>query len=102
MIAEDKATLVINAIINKENVAELPDYLGKVMPVFIKNGGQPLARYKISKSLVGTDSPEMVAIIEFPNADVIEEMANGKDFMALTDLRSRVFNKLNMVVCESL
>ena len=41
----------------------------------------------------------MIAIIEFPNAGIIKDMVNGKEFMSLSDMRSRVFSKLNMMIC---
>ena len=37
-MSENKTFLVLNAIVNKENMAELQDYLGSVMQVFGKNG----------------------------------------------------------------
>jgi len=34
-MSEMKTILVLNAIINKENMAELPTYLGGVMPILL-------------------------------------------------------------------
>lgn len=101
-MSENKAVLVINAIVNKENMAEVPGYLGQVMQIFGKNQGKPIGRYKTVEQLLGEDSPEMVAIIEFPSASVIHDMVNGDDFQSLSDLRARVFRKLNMVTCTSM
>jgi len=95
----NKTFLVITAIVNKQNIAEVPEYLGSVMQIFGQNGGKPFGRYKTINSLVGDESPEMVAMIEFPNAEAIKNMINGKDFMALSKVRERVFKKLNMIIC---
>ena len=95
----NKTFLVITAIVNKQNIAEVPEYLGSVMQIFGQNGGKPVGRYKTINSLVGDESPEMVAMIEFPNAEAIKNMINGKDFMALSEVRERVFKKLNMIIC---
>ncbi|GEM_PF-1420955 len=99
---DTKALLVINAIVNKQNAAELQDYLGSVMQIFGKNGGKPIGRYKTVEPLTGEDFPEMIAIIEFADLDVIKNMVNGNEFTALSDMRTRVFSKLNMMVCESM
>lgn len=99
---EKSSVLIINAIVNKENAAELPGYLDGVMQVFGKNGGKPVARFKTVENLLGDETPEMTAIIEFSNAEVIREIVNGEDFMALSELRARVFSKLNMLVGEQL
>ena len=97
-----ESLLVINAIVDKQNMNELQDYLGSVMQIFGKNGGKPVGRYNLVEPLTGEDSPEMVAILAFPSADVIRMMVNGDEFMALADMRARVFSKLNMMICAEM
>ncbi|MFY0674788.1 MAG: DUF1330 domain-containing protein [Bacteroidia bacterium] len=101
-MSESKAVLIINAIVNKDNASELQNYLGGVMKVFGANGGKPVGRFKTTDALTGENSPEMVAIIEFPNTSVIKEMVNGEAFGALGELRARVFTMLNMFIAESM
>ena len=96
---DNKSFLVISAIVDKQNVAELQEYLESVMQVFGKNGGKPVGRYKAIESLSGEDSPEMIAIVEFSDTDVIKDMVNGEEFLALSDMRARVFSNLNMIIC---
>lgn len=96
---DSKTLLVINAIINKENMEEFQSYLGKIMPVFAKNGGKPIAKYKTVEQLIGEESPEMIAIIEFPNAEVIKQLMKEDDFTALADSRAKAFTKLNLMIC---
>ena len=98
-MTENKTHLVINAIANKENMEIVQSYLGQIMQVFGKNGGKPVARYKTLEQLAGEENPEMIAIVEFPNADTIKQMINGEDFIALADLRAKAFTKLNMMIC---
>ena len=100
---EDRKTfLVISAIVNKQNIAEVPEYLGSVMKIFGQNGGKPVGRYKTINSLIGEDSPEMMAIIEFDNPETIENMVKGEAFNALAELRARVFSKLNMIISQNM
>lgn len=99
---ENKTFLVITAIVNKQNIAEVPEYLGSVMQIFGQNGGKPVGRYKTINPLIGDDSPEMMAVIEFDNAKAIEDMVNGVAFNALTDQRTRVFTKLNMIISQNM
>jgi uncharacterized protein (DUF1330 family) len=98
---ENKTFLVITAIVNKLNIAELPEYLGSVMQIFGQNGGKPVGRYKTVNALVGEESPEMMAVIEFDNPKTIEDMVNGEAFNALSEQRARVFNKLNMIISQT-
>ena len=98
---ENKTFLVITAIVNKQNIAEVPEYLGSVMQIFGQNGGKPVGRYKTVNALVGEESPEMMAVIEFDNPKTIEDMVNGEAFNALSEQRARVFNKLNMIISQT-
>ena len=99
---ENKTFLVITAIVDKQNIAEMPEYLGSVIQIFGQNGGKPIGRYKTINSLVGEESPEMMAVIEFDGPKTIEEMVNGEAFNALADQRARVFTKLNMFISQNM
>ena len=98
----NKTFLVINAIVNKQNIAEVPEYLGSVMQIFGQNGGKPVGRYKTIDSLVGEESPEMIAVIEFASPKIIEDLVQGEAFNSLAEQRARVFTKLNMIVSQSM
>ena len=98
---ENKTFLVITAIVNKQNIAEVPEYLGSVMHIFGQNGGKPVGRYKTVNALVGEESPEMMAVIEFDNPKTIEDMVKGVAFNALAEQRARVFSKLNMIISQN-
>jgi len=97
-----KTFLVITAIVNKQHIAEVPEYLSSVMQIFGQNGGKPVGRYKTINPLIGEDSPEMMAIIEFDNPKTIEDMVKGKAFNDLAELRARVFSKLNMIISQNM
>ncbi|MEM7105272.1 MAG: DUF1330 domain-containing protein [Bacteroidota bacterium] len=97
-----KTFLVITAIVNKQNIAEVPEYLGSVMQIFSQNGGNPVGRYKTINSLVGDESPEMMAVIEFDNPKTIENMVKGDAFNALAEQRARVFSNLNMIISQNI
>ena len=98
----NKTFLVITAIVNKQNIAEVPEYLGSVMHIFGQNGGKPFGRFKTINSLVGEESPEMMAVIEFDNPKTIEDMVNGEAFNSLAEQRARVFTKLNMIISQNM
>jgi uncharacterized protein (DUF1330 family) len=72
------------------------------MQIFGHNGGKPVGRYKTIKALLGEESPEMMAVIEFDNPRTIEELVNGEAFNALAEQRARVFTKLNMIISQNM
>src|SRR5210317_929036 len=99
---KNKTFLVITAKVNKQNIAEVPNYLGSVMQIFGQNGGKPVGRYKTVNSLVGEESPEMMAVIEFDNPKIVEDMVKGEAFSSLAEQRTRVFTKLNMIISQNM
>jgi uncharacterized protein (DUF1330 family) len=99
---EKKTFLVITAIVNKQNIAEVPEYLGSVMQIFGQNGGKPVGRYKTVSSLVGNEPPEMMAVIEFTSPKIIEDLLKSEAFNALAEQRVRVFTKLNMIISQNM
>ncbi|MCT4622442.1 MAG: DUF1330 domain-containing protein [Schleiferiaceae bacterium] len=97
----NKAILVVNAVINKENMQELPSYLQQIGPLFAKYGAVPTAKYKAVANVQGEDSPELISIASFDNEEAIHKLTSSEDFNALSELRARVFSKLNMVICAA-
>jgi uncharacterized protein (DUF1330 family) len=99
---QSKTYLVITAIVNKQNIAEVPEYLGSVMQIFGQNGGKAVGRYKTINPLIGEDSPEMMAVIEFADHKIIEDLIKSEAFAALAEQRARVFTKLNMIISQNM
>ena len=99
---EHEAILVINGIANKQHKSELKMYLGNMMKIFKKYGGTPIARYKTTEQFIGEASPELIAIIGFPDKQAIKKVLNGEEFKALSKVRTSVFNKLNIMICEGI
>ena len=99
---DQKAIFVINAKVNKANMQDVQEYLRQIMPIFAKNGGNLIARYKTIQEISGNDSPEMISIVEFQSAEIINKMVDSDDFKALAELRANAFNKLDMMICTSI
>ena len=97
-----KTVLVINAVVNQEHKQELQGYLAQMMQIFKDNGGKPVGRYKTIQKIIGSQAPEMIAIISFENAETIKNMLEGDQYKSLSELRERVFSDLNIVLCTEL
>ncbi|MEO9802668.1 MAG: DUF1330 domain-containing protein [Reichenbachiella sp.] len=99
---DSNVVMIISASVNTENKAELPVYLGSMMEVFRANGGTPIGRYKIISKLTDEGSPDLIAIISFPDSEVIQDMLKSDEYKKLEQLRDRVFEKLNMMLTKQL
>ncbi len=98
---DQKAIFVINAKVNKANMQDVQKYLGQIMPILAKNGGNPIARYKTIQKISGNDNPELISIVEFQSAEIINKLVNSDDFKDLAELRAKAFSKLDMMICAS-
>lgn len=96
------AVLVINAVVEQENQSELNGYLSQMMQIFKEHGGKPIGRYKTIEKVEGTGCPEMIALISFKDVSTIKNMLDSENYKSLSDLRERVFDKLNIVICDEL
>ena len=96
---QEKVKLIINAIPNKENMPEVQSYLGNMMPVISKHGGSVVQRYKTIEQLAGENSPEMIVIFEFPDAQSIKTMIDSDGFQGLAESRAKAFTHLNLMIC---
>lgn len=96
-MSDQSAILLINATINKEQAAQVPEYLAIITPIFAKNGGQPIARFKVVEQLVG-DGPEVATAVKFPSALAIQKILTSDEFKALEVLRNNVFAKLSLSI----
>lgn len=99
---QQDVSLIISGVVNKENKAELDSYLTKMSQIFKENQGVPVAKYKTIKVLKGENSPELVAIINFPSEEVVSKMIKGEAFQGLNDIRARLFSQLNIVMSSKL
>jgi uncharacterized protein (DUF1330 family) len=98
----NRTVLVINAVVDQGHKQELQGYLSQMMQIFRDNGGKPLGRYKTIEKIRGSQVPEMIAIVSFENAETIKKMLDGDEYKSLSELRERVFNELNIVICVEL
>lgn len=96
------SVLIINAIIDKEHKSELNEYLTQMMQIFKAYNGTPIGRYKTTEKLMGSQAPEMIAMISFEDTETIKRMINDKKFKELSEIREQVFSGLNIVICTEL
>ena len=106
VVAQEKVTqrtiLVINAVVDEAHKSELKGYLSQMMQVFKENDGKPLGRYKTIERIMGSQAPEMIAMISFENTETIKTMLDRDNYKNLSELRERVFSDLKIVICTEM
>lgn len=97
----DYIYLIINVVPNSNNMQDIQDYLSKIVPLFITNGGEKIERYKTIKQVMGNSGIIMFGIFKYPSINAIEKMISSKEFNALSELRSKAFKQLDLMLCET-
>ena len=98
---DEKATLVVTAVPNPEEMASVQEYLTGVLPLFKEAGGQLVKRLKVHKPIHGKPSG-MVLVMDFDSADAITTMFESDEYAALVPVRDRGFAEMNIQLAHEM
>lgn len=93
----EKATLVVTATPNREEMEAVHAYLQGVLPLLLNAGGQLVKRLKVDKVVNGNRSG-MVLVMDFDSADAINDLFDSDDYVALIPVRDTGFSEMNIMV----
>jgi uncharacterized protein (DUF1330 family) len=91
----EKATLVVTAIPNPDEMESVQNYLQGVLPLFTGAGGQLVKRLKVDRNIHGNPAG-MVLVMDFDSAEAITAMFESDDYAALVPVRDRGFSEMNI------
>ncbi|MEO8334334.1 MAG: DUF1330 domain-containing protein [bacterium] len=94
--------LTTTATLNAGGAASLERYAAAVMPLITAAGGRVLLRATLRETLVGTDIPDFIAVIQFPDADRIHALFDSDAYQAALSDRRRAFCNLRTFVSDPL
>ncbi|MFL1896369.1 DUF1330 domain-containing protein [Aquimarina sp. 2-A2] len=86
-----KVILIIVATINPNEKEALNYYLKQMNILYEQVGAQSIGKYIVSESLIGTDSPNLVSIIEFRNKEALEKVFKSEKYKTLKPYREKAF-----------
>jgi len=89
-----KVILIIVATINPNEKEALDHYLEQMNILYQQVDAQPIGKYKISESIIGTDNPNLVVIMEFPNQDALDTVFKSDKYKTLVPYREKAFLKV--------
>jgi uncharacterized protein (DUF1330 family) len=91
----EKATLVVTAVPNPDEMASVQQYLQGVLPLFTGAGGKLVKRLKVDRNIHGNPSG-MVLVMDFDSAEAITTMFESEDYAALLPVRDKGFTEMNI------
>ncbi|MEA1785465.1 DUF1330 domain-containing protein [Arenibacter sp. GZD96] len=95
-----KTLMIVNAVLIPEQKEAFAEYSEKSALIFKNAGAVPVGKYKVSKTLVGTRSPQLIAIMEFPDQGTIEDVFNSESYKNLIPLRDQAFKELEVFIVQ--
>ena len=58
----------------------------------------PFEKYKISETIVGTQTVQLVIVMQFPNDEAIKNVFDSAAYKALLPYREKAFTTLNVFI----
>ncbi len=92
--------LIIVATINHNESEALSYYLEKVGELYQEVAAESLGKFKVTKSLIGDYTPSLVSIMEFKDADTLQNVFEGEEYQKLLSYREKAFVKVEAYISE--
>ena len=97
----EKATLVVTASPNPNEMESVQNYLQGVMPLLMGAGGQLVKRLKVENLIHGNPSG-MVLVMDFDSKEVIDGLFDSDQYAELIPVRDKGFSEMNILVTQTL
>lgn len=98
---KEKATLVVTAVPNPNEMASVQEYLQGVLPLFMGAGGTLVRRLKTNKVVNGRPAG-MVLVMDFESAGAVTDMFESDEYRALVPIRDRGFAEMNILITQEM
>lgn len=97
----EKATLVVTAVPNPNEMESVQAYLQAVMPLFLGAGGKLVERLKVGKVIDGKPSG-MVLVMDFDSNEAITALFASDEYAALIPGRDKGFAEMNILLTNEM
>jgi uncharacterized protein (DUF1330 family) len=93
--------MVATATPNPAEMEAMQSYLQQIGPLLGSRGGRPVYRGKINKQLIGDSAFQMLIVMEFESAEIIEEIFESPEYAALIPVRDKGFKNFSVLISSS-
>ena len=97
----EKATLVVTAIPNPNEMESVQGYLQGVLPLLMGAGGKPVKRLKVGEVIRGNPSG-MVLVMDFDTDEAITALFESDEYAALISVRDQGFAEMNILLTHEM
>jgi uncharacterized protein (DUF1330 family) len=93
----EKATLVVTAVPNQDEMSSVQEYLQGVLPLLVGAGGTSIRRLKTDRVVDGR-AAGMTLVADFESAEAASSMFETEAYLALLPARERGFREMNILL----
>ena len=97
----EKATLVVTATPNPNEMESVQGYLQGVLPLLMGAGGKPVKRLKVNEVILGNPSG-MVLVMDFDSDEAIAALFESDEYAALIPMRDQGFAEMNILLTHGM
>jgi uncharacterized protein (DUF1330 family) len=97
-----KATIFVEGVFTPGYERYFVEYSRKIMAYLERHDAVVVRRQRVRKMLYGSDGPDLVMLIDFPDVDVeaAERIFFEPEYVSLIPLRQKVFTTFKMCLVE--
>lgn len=93
-----KIFLVIIATINPQEREAFEYYKTEINKQYESVGAEVTKRYPILQSLTGSEKPDFILVVEFPNQEALQKLFTSEEYQKISPYREKGFIKLNAML----
>jgi uncharacterized protein (DUF1330 family) len=97
----EKATLVVTATPNPNEMESVQSYLQGVLPLLTGAGGQLVKRLKVENLIHGNPNG-MVLVMDFDSDEAITGLFESEDYAELLPVRDKGFKEMNIMLTHTM
>jgi len=94
----EKSTIVVEGTFRPGYEEHFAEYSSKVRAYLGRHGAEVVRRQRITQTLYGSGSPDLIMVIDFPSVDTAAHVFFEPEYLALIPLRDKVFSDFRMYV----
>ena len=97
----EKATLIVTASPNPNEMESVQGYLQGVLPLLMGAGGKLVKRLKVNEVILGNPSG-MVLVMDFDSDEAIAALFESDEYAALITMRDQGFAEMNILLTHGM
>ena len=97
----EKATLIVTASPNPNEMESVQGYLQGVLPLLMGAGGKLVKRLKVNEVILGNPSG-MVLVMDFDSDEAIAALFESDEYAALIPMRDQGFAEMNILLTHGM